>query len=113
MKGFMSISDFVCYVLKVPANLDGYVYICKAIKYVVEHNGDSGFYEHLQSECGKSYACIEKGLRLAKTKALKRMSDEDFIRIFLKSEREIKAKEFICYAAQYYRKEFGNENERA
>ena len=113
MKGFMSISDFVCYILKVPANLDGYVYICKAIRYVVEHNGDSGFYEHLQGECGKSYACIEKGLRLAKTKALKRMSDEDFIRIFLTSEREIKAKEFICYAAQYYRKEFGNENKRA
>lgn len=109
----MSISDFVCYVLRVPANLDGYIYTCKAIEYVISNKGDARFYEHLQGECGKSYACIEKGLRLAKTKALERMSDEDFIRIFLTSQRKIKAKEFICYAAQYYRKEFGNENKRA
>ena len=106
----MSISDFVCYVLKVPANLDGYVYICKAIQYVVEHNGDSGFYEHLQSECHKSYACLEKSIRFAKTKSLERMSEDDYTKIFLTSERELKAKEFICYAAQYYRKEFVNEN---
>lgn len=108
----MSISDFVCYVLKVPANLDGYVYICKAIRYVVDHNGESGFYEYLQSECHKSYACIEKGIRLAKNKALKRILNEDFVKIYPIDQRAMKAKEFICYAAQYYRKEFVNEKQK-
>lgn len=103
----MSVSDFVCYVLRVPATLDGYAYMCKAIQYVVSHNGDSRFYEHLQGESDKSYACIEKALRLAKSKAVEKMSTEDYNRIF--QGQEVKTKEFICYAAQYYRKEFMNE----
>lgn len=107
----MSISDFVCYVLRVPANLDGYIYTCKAIEYVISHEGDARFYEHLQGECGKSYACIEKALRLAKSKAVERMSAEDYNKIY--QGQAVKTKEFICYAAQYYRKEFINEEQRA
>lgn len=101
----MSISDFVCYVLRVPASLDGYVYTCRALKYVLENGGDSGFYEHLNGEFDKSYSCIEKALRLAKTKAVARMSKDDYLNIF-QGDEDIKVKEFICYAAQYYRKEF-------
>lgn len=105
----MSISDFVCYVLRMPTNIDGYVYTCRAIKYVIEHDGDSRFYECLQGEFNKSYACIEKSLRLAKNKAIDKMLYEDIHKIFLDRHKdELKTKEFICYAAQYYRKEFYN-----
>lgn len=106
----MSVSDFVYYVLRVPASLDGYVYMCRAIEYVLSHGGDSGFYEYLQGQCDKSYACIEKGLRLAKTKSLERISDEDYNKIFnIELKEDLKTKEFICCAAQYYRKEFACE----
>lgn len=105
----MSISDFVCYVLRVPANLDGYAYTCKALKYLVEHDGSPRFYEHLQAEYGKSFSCIEKSLRLAKTKAIQNMSSEDYGNIFGNHSDRVTVKEFICYAAQYYRKEFINE----
>lgn len=104
----MSISEFVWNVLKVPTNLVGFSYTCKAIQYVVEHDGDSSFYTHLQKEIGKSYACIEKAVRLAKSQALKNMSKEDYYKIY--SHTSVKTKEFICSAAQYYRKEYLNED---
>lgn len=103
----MTVSDFVCYVLQVPANLDGFVLTTKAIQYVLNNGNDSRFYGHLQEVCGKSYSRIEKALRFAKNKALERMSEEDYDRIY--QGQEVKTKQFICYAAQYYRKEFGNE----
>ena len=106
----MTVSDFVCYVLQVPANLDGFILTTKAIQYVLSNDNDSRFYEHLQGASGKSYACIEKALRLAKNKALERMSKDDYDRIY--QGQEVKTKQFICYAAQYYRKEFGDEEQR-
>lgn len=102
-------SDYVCYVLRVPANLDGFMLVTKAIQYVLNNDGDSRFYEYLQGVSGKSYACIEKALRLAKIKAIEKMPDADFIKVFNGEERDdITVKVFVCYAAQYYRKEFGN-----
>lgn len=105
----MTVSDYVCYVLRVPANLDGFMLVTKAIQYVLDNDGDSRFYEYLQANCDKNYACIEKALRLAKTKAIEKMPDSDFIKVFNGEERDtITVKVFVCYAAQYYRKEFGN-----
>lgn len=104
----MTVSDFVCYVLQVPANLDGFILTIKAIQYVLENDNDSRFYEYLQGACNKSYACIEKSLRFAKNRALERMSKEDYDMIY--QGQEVKTKQFICYAAQYYRKEFSNES---
>lgn len=108
----MSISDFVCYVLKVPADLNGFVYTCKAIKHVLESGGEPNFYEALEKELNKDRGCIERCLRLAKEKALKRMLKSDYKKIFGDMEN-IKGKEFICYSAQYYRKEFMNEDKGA
>ena len=100
----MSVTDFVCYVLQVPVNLDGFIYTCKAIKYVLDNNEDPRFYEHLQKELGKSYACIEKGLRLAKSKSLSSIDKTAYKSIYGEKE-SIKTKEFIWYAAHYYGKE--------
>lgn len=105
----MSVSDFVCYVLRVPTNLDGFKYACIAIQYILEHNSDHRFYEHLQEQFEKSKSCIEKSLRLAKVKAVNRMNREDYMKIFCGSQ-EVTSKEFICYAAQFYRKEYMNED---
>lgn len=106
----MTVSDFVCYVLRVPVNLDGFILVSKAIQYVLDNEGDSRFYEYLQAQCDKSYACIEKSIRLAKNKAIERMNSDDYTKIY--QGQDVKTKEFICYAAQYYRKEFGNESQR-
>lgn len=107
----MLISDFVCYVLNVPASLSGYSYVCKAIEYIVNNDGDIKFYEYLQKVCNKSFPCIEKSLRLVKNKSLCRMLDTDYEAIFGRlNKSEIKVKDFICYAALYYRKEYISEN---
>lgn len=103
----MSIQDFVCYVLKVPVNLIGYGYICSSIEYVVENNGDPDFYGYVSDLYEKNYAAIEKCIRLAKDKSVDRMCDSDYAAIFLKTKKEgVSTKEFICYAAHYYRKEY-------
>lgn len=107
----MSIPDFVCYVLNVPVSLSGYSYVCKAIEYVLNNDGETRFYEHLQKVCNKNFSCIEKSLRLVKNKSLNRMLGEDYEAIFGRLDKsEVKVKDFICYAAVYYRKEYMNEN---
>lgn len=103
----MTVPDFVCDVLKVPISLDGYAYMCEAIAYMVKTDKDLRFYTHLMETYGKSYSCIEKSLRLAKTKALESMSEEEFAKIFPNHSREelIRTKEFLAYAVRYFRKE--------
>lgn len=106
----MSVQDFVCYVLKVPVHIDGYVYICKAIKFILTNDGDPRFYEHLCVECNKDKKCIERSLRLAKEKSISSIPESDYEKIFMRTKNDgITSKEFICYAAQFYRKEFKSE----
>lgn len=104
----MSVSDFVCYVLKIPINVEGFTFVCEAINYCLEHDGSTKFYEHLQKVSGKAYACVERALRYAISKAFERMSTSDCEAIF--HSQRMQSKEFIGTAMLYYRREFMNEN---
>lgn len=100
----MSILDFVCDHLKVPVDIDGYNYSVKAIKFVVENSGDSRFYDHLCEQCGKSRGNVERCLRFAKSKAIASLSDVEYSKIYPIAKEDLTAKQFICYAALYYRR---------
>lgn len=107
----MSISDFVCWVLRVPISSKGYNIICKAIKYILSNKAELKLYEYLEKEFDKNQSCIEKNIRDAKAKSLELMSEENYAKVFRSLEKDsIKTTDFVLYAARYYEEEFGNED---
>lgn len=114
-----TVPEFVHKVLKVPPHLKGFVYICKSIQYVIDSDGDSGFYQHLLSLSNQSYGQIQKCINTAKEKALSDMSEVTKEKIYGDNPLP-KTKEFICLAALEYeleceqwRKEGGFSEEQA
>lgn len=108
----MQIKEFVYSVLGIPVSLNGFALVCEAITYVVEHD-DSKFHPHLQRKTEKSYACIEKNIKLAREKSFSAMSDELKEKIYGGVKEPILNKEFIWFAAQHYQKEYMNEDKES
>lgn len=109
----MLVSDFVCWVLRVPISSKGYSLICTAIKYIVETSDSIGLYDYLQSKYkDRNYSSIEKNIRDAKAKSFELISEENYSKVFHSLDKSsIKTKDFILYAAKYYAEEFIHENE--
>ena len=107
----MTISDFVCWVLRVPVSSKGYNIICKAIRYILANKAELKLYEYLENEFDKNRSCIEKNIRDAKAKSLELMSQENYTKIFRSLDKNsIKTIEFVLYAARYYEEEFSDED---
>lgn len=107
----MTVSDFVCWVLRVPISSRGFNIICRAIEHVIESGDATNLYEHLQEEFSKTYSGIEKNIRDAKMKSLELMSPDNYSKVFRCLEKNsIKTRDFVLYSARYYKEEFLNED---
>lgn len=108
-----SIQNFVNEVLQIPVTRIGNKHTVEAIEIVLDTR-DHKFYPQLCEVTGKTVGQLEKSLRDAKEKSFSFMDDNLKEKIFpiIANKTKISNTEFIVLAAQYYRENYENKEER-
>lgn len=109
----MTLQKYVNDILQIPVTRIGNKYTVEALEIVLDTHNHK-FYPRLCEVTGKTSNQLELALRIAKEKSLEFMATEVRDKIFasLRDKTSISNTEFIVLAAQSYKEEYENKEER-